>query len=181
MKVLLVNTFRDYQRYVPESLLPYCHFTATLEDLSDPWPPLEWAYVAAALRKAGHEVRFVDAHIEARDFGQSRQTQHRRPIGPEACRVQPAAGAQMFSTGRHGTGQVAVGHRQIAGRHQGGPIGHHLGPAASGPRGQGRFGLDQGGLQVAGSHILIPKMDPDLDRIVPRESSLKTGRDVGHR
>jgi len=70
VKTLLVNTFRDYERYVPASLLPYCQYTATLEDLSDPWPPLEWAYVSAVLKAAGHEVEFVDAHVQGLTLGE---------------------------------------------------------------------------------------------------------------
>lgn len=68
MKVLLVNTYRDYAKYLPESLLRYSQYTATLEDLTDPWPPLEWAYVSAVLKRAGHEVAFVDAHLDRRSF-----------------------------------------------------------------------------------------------------------------
>ena len=46
MKVLLVNTYRDYERFVSPELVRYCKYTATLEDLRDPWPPLEFVYVS---------------------------------------------------------------------------------------------------------------------------------------
>jgi len=68
MKVLLVNTFRDYARYLKPSLLRYAQYTASLEDLGDPWPPLEFAYLSSVLKRAGHQVTFVDAHREGRDF-----------------------------------------------------------------------------------------------------------------
>ena len=35
MRILLVNPYRDYDRYLPEGLREYCQYTAAMENLDE--------------------------------------------------------------------------------------------------------------------------------------------------